>query len=136
MAVSKKPSPYGQKKFTSIDEYHAEYPLPVRQKLEQVRKAIASAAPKATEIISYNMPAFKGNKTLVYYAANKEHIGFYPMPSPIKKFSTELKDYKTSKGAIQFPLSKSMPLSLIKKIVRFRVAEDQMVKASSSKKGK
>lgn len=134
MAASKKPSPYGQKKFTSINEYHAEYPLPVRKKLDEVRKTISSAAPKATEIISYNMPAFKGNKTLVYYAANKEHIGLYPMPSAIKKFSEELKDFKTSKGAIQLPLSAPMPLGLIKKIVRFRVEEDKLSKPAPSKK--
>lgn len=136
MAAAKKPSPYGQKKYTSINEYHADYPLPVRKKLDEVRKAISSAAPKATEIISYNMPAFKGNKTLVYYAANKEHIGLYPMPSAIKKFSEELKDFKTSKGAIQLPLSEPIPLGLIKKIVRFRVSEDIMDKAVNTKKGK
>ena len=134
MAASKKTSPYGQKKFGSINEYHTEYPLPVRKKLDEVRKAISSAAPKATEIISYNMPAFKGNKTLVYYAANKEHIGLYPMPSAIKKFSEELKDFKTSKGAIQLPLSEPMPLGLIKKIVRFRVEEDNLSKHAPSKK--
>ena len=134
--ASKKPSPYGSKKYSSIDEYHADQSKEVRRVLDQMRTTIRSAAPKASEIISYNMPAFKGNKTLVYYAANKEHIGFYPMPSAIKEFSAELKDYKTSKGAIQFPYIKPLPLTLIKKIVRFRSEEDKFYHAGTAGKTK
>lgn len=91
--------------------------------LGEMREIIRKAAPKAVETISYNMPAFKQGKILVYYAANKSHIGFYPTPQPIKVFADELKKYKTSKGAIQFPIDEKLPAVLIRKIVRFRVGE-------------
>ena len=91
--------------------------------LDSLRETILQAAPKAEEVISYNMPAFKLKKVLVYYAAHKEHIGFYPTSSPIKFFKDELAKYKTSKGAIQCPIDKRLPTTLIKKIVTFRVQE-------------
>ncbi len=122
--ITKKTSPYGTKKFKTIDEYHFSFPKNIRDILDRLRKTIKHVAPKAREIISYNMPAFKLNKNLVYYAANKEHIGFYPTPSPIIKFKNELAKYKTSKGAIQFPIDKPLPLALIKKIVKLRIIED------------
>jgi uncharacterized protein YdhG (YjbR/CyaY superfamily) len=114
----------------SIDEYHSEYPEAIQVKLEQLRKAIKQAAPKATETISYGMPAFKQNKVLVYYAAYKSHIGFYPTPNAIVAFKAELTKYKTSKGAIQFPINEPLPLALIKKIVKFRLEEDMQAAAS------
>lgn len=124
-------------KFMNISDYHSEQPEDVQQKLEQLRKAIKQAAPKATEIISYGMPAFKQNKTLVYYAAYKAHIGFYPTPNAIIAFKAELTKYKTSKGAIQFPINEPLPIALIKKIVKFRVYEDaQILPTKSSKKQK
>lgn len=92
--------------------------------METIRAAIKKAAPKSTEVISYGMPAFKQNKVLVYFAAGKNHIGFYPTPNPIIIFSKELEGYKTSKGAIQFPLDKKIPLNLVSKITKFRVKED------------
>jgi uncharacterized protein YdhG (YjbR/CyaY superfamily) len=110
-------------KFKDIDNYHASQPAGIREKLEQLRQAIKQAAPQATETISYGMPAFRQNKVLVYYAVHKGHIGFYPTPKPIIHFKTELARYNTSKGAIQFPLDKPLPLTLIKKIVKFRVVE-------------
>ena len=122
--AKKKANPYGMVKFKTIDEYHSNFSGDVRKKLDQLREAIRSAAPKSEEEISYNMPAFRQNKVLVYYAASKNHIGFYPTPRPILTFKNELKDFKTSKGAIQFPLDKKIPLSLVKKIVKFRVLED------------
>ena len=122
--TSQNASPYGSKKFSSIDEYHASFPASVQKKLSEIRKTIVQAAPLATEVISYNMPAFKLKKVLVYYAAHKEHIGFYPTASPIKFFKDDLVKYKTSKGAIQFSFDKPLPNTLIKKIVEFRVAED------------
>lgn len=112
-------------KYKNIDEYNASFSENIQQILTQLRKAIKDAAPKATEVISYGMPAFKLNKVLVYYAANKSHIGFYPTPASILYFKNELSAYKTSKGAIQFPLDKPLPLALIKKIVKFRVAQDK-----------
>lgn len=124
MKTSQKHSPYGSKKFSSIDEYHASFPADVQKKLSEIRKTIAQAAPRSTEVISYNMPAFRQHGVLVYYAANKEHIGFYPTSSPIKFFRDDLVKYKTSKGAIQFPFDKTLPKGLIKIIVKFRIAED------------
>jgi uncharacterized protein YdhG (YjbR/CyaY superfamily) len=111
-------------KFSNADEYIAMFPGNVREILQQVRSTIKKTAPGAQEVISYQMPAFKLDGMLVWYAANKEHIGFYPTPSPIKVFKKELENYKTSKGAIQFPLDKSIPLKLIKDIVKFRINED------------
>jgi uncharacterized protein YdhG (YjbR/CyaY superfamily) len=111
-------------KFRDIDDYHSSCPANIRKILEQLRQTIKQAAPKATETISYGMPAFRQNKVLVYYAVHKEHIGFYPTPNPMVHFKQELKKYSTSKGAIQFPIHKPLPLALIKKIVKFRVAED------------
>lgn len=116
-----------------IDDYHKTFPRNVQDKLKQLRKAIMQAAPKAQETISYGMPAFKQHKVLVYYAAYKAHIGFYPTPNAIIAFQTELSKFKTSKGAIQFPLDVPLPISLIKKLVKFRVQEDaQKVLTSTS----
>ena len=122
--IVKTRSPYGSKKFTTIDEYHETFPEDIQIMLQKLRQTIKQAAPQTTEMISYNMPAFRLNKVLVYYAVNKEHIGFYPTPSPIVFFKDLLMNYSTSKGAIQFPLDKPLPTVLIKKIVRFRVRED------------
>ena len=99
-------------------------PKNVRSILEGLKKTIKQAAPQAEEVISYNMPAFKFNGMLVWYAAYKEHIGFYPTASPIKVFKDELAGYKTSKGAIQFPIEKAIPTTLIKNIVKFRINEN------------
>lgn len=121
---TKRPSPYGPRKFASIDDYHSSFDGEVRKVLDQMRAAIRQAAPKATEVISYNMPAFKGNKNLVYYAANKEHLGFYPTPLPEELFGKDLQGYQRSKGAIQFPYSKPFPAALVKKIVSYRVKVD------------
>jgi uncharacterized protein YdhG (YjbR/CyaY superfamily) len=111
-------------KFKTVDEYFSIFPASTRRILEQVRKTIKQTAPQAAEVISYNMPAFKLNGVLVYYAAYKNHIGFYPTASPISAFENELSIYKWSKGAIQFPIDKPMPIDLISKIVQFRVRED------------
>ena len=123
-------------KYESIDAYHASVSDAVRPLLETLRQIIRETAPDAKEVISYNMPAFEQNKVLVYYAAAKTHIGFYPCPSPIVAFKSELEGYKTSKGAIQFPIKDGIPVELVKQIVRFRVAEDaektKLKKAKSS----
>ena len=111
-------------KFKDIDEYIDRAPKDVKKILVEIRKTVKKAAPKAVEKISYGMPAFALDGNLVYFAAFKNHIGFYPMPSSIKSFRKELSSYKTSKGAIQFPLDKKIPLSLITKIVKFRVNEN------------
>lgn len=123
-ASTRRQSPYGVKKFKTIDEYHASHSVDIQIILTKLRKTITDAAPDAVEIISYNMPAFRLNKILVYYAVHKEHIGFYPTPFPITFFKDALSNYTTSKGAIQLSLKKPLPTALIKKIVMFRVKED------------
>lgn len=111
------------KKPETIDEYMAAFPPPVQHLMQQVREAIQQAAPNAVETISYGMPAFKQNKILVYFAAYANHIGFYPTASGIKNFEKDFAKYKWSKGAVQFPIDKAMPVKLIAKIVAFRVKE-------------
>lgn len=112
------------KKFASVDEYIAAMPAEARSKLQSLRKTIRQAAPEAEEVISYNMPAFKHNGMLVWYGAHTEHIGLYPRGSAIVAFKEDLAAYKTSKGAIQFPLDKPIPAALVKKIVKFRLNEN------------
>jgi uncharacterized protein YdhG (YjbR/CyaY superfamily) len=113
-----------KKAFETIDEYIATFPKDVQKILTTLRNAVQAAAPDAQERISYRMPAFflKGN--LVYFAAFKHHIGFYPTSSGILAFKKELSVYKGAKGSIQFPIDKPLPLDLISKIVKFRVAEN------------
>lgn len=118
-------------KIETIDDYINQFSGEIKSKLETIRSAIKKAAPKTTEVISYGMPAFKQNKVLVYFAAGKNHIGFYPTPKPIIVFSKELEGYKTSKGAIQFPLDKKIPLALISNITKFRVKEDAGLKLNN-----
>lgn len=114
------------KKFKSVDEYIAALDKAPKERLKELRKIIRDAAPKAEEVISYNIPAFKSNGALlVWYAAFKEHIGFYPKASGIAAFKSELTGYKTSKGAIQFPIAKTIPAGLVKRIVKFRIKENE-----------
>ena len=110
-------------KFETIDAYIAAQPKEVRPALEKLRRTIKKAAPKAMETISYGMPAFKVNAVLVYFAAFKNHIGFFPTSSPIPVFKKELSEYETSKGTIQFPLDRPIPFDLVTKIVKFRSKE-------------
>ncbi|HVX50222.1 MAG TPA: DUF1801 domain-containing protein, partial [Chitinophagaceae bacterium] len=102
-------------KFKTVDEYIATFPPDVQAKLEQMRTVLKKALPKATEIISYNMPAYKQNGVLVYFAGYTGHIGFYPTASGIASFQQEFSNYKSSKGAVQFPLDKPIPAALITK---------------------
>ena len=112
------------KNFRTVAEYFSAFPASTKKVLMKMRETIRQAAPQAEELISYNMPAFKLHGVLVYYAAYKSHIGFYPTASPMKAFKEELADYKTSKGAIQFPIEKAIPTNLVKKIVKFRINEN------------
>ena len=108
-----------------IDEYIAGFPKDIQKNLEQVRAAIKKAAPHAKETISYAMPTFTlDDHYLVYFAAFKNHIGFYPAPTGNEAFKNEFSSYKTGKGSVQFPFDKPMPLSLITKIVKFRIIEN------------
>jgi uncharacterized protein YdhG (YjbR/CyaY superfamily) len=111
-------------KFKAIDEYIASFPEDIQKILQKIRQVIHKAAPEAEEIISYRMPAFKQNGVLVYFAAFKNHIGFFPEPSGVAAFKKDLSGYKTSKGTIQFSLNKPIPYDLVEKIVKFRVKEN------------
>jgi uncharacterized protein YdhG (YjbR/CyaY superfamily) len=119
----------------SIDEYILQYPQEVQEILKTLRKVIQESAPNSVEKISYRMPTFFLHGNLVHFAAFKNHIGFYPTPSGINRFKQELSGYKTSKGAIQFPIGEPIPFELISKIVKFRVAENES-KADGKKKKK
>lgn len=111
-----------------IDEYIDSFPEPVRSLLIQMRETVQKAAPEAVEDICYRMPTYKLNGNLVHFAGYKNHIGFYPTPSAIEKFKHDLTLYKTSKGAIQFPIDQPLPLELVRKIVLFRVKESLAAK--------
>jgi len=105
-------------KFSNVDEYIALYPPEIRKGLKLLRKTVREAAPAAEETISYNMPAYKLNGMLVFFAAMKNHFGFYPTPGPMKTFQEKLKEYETSKGAIRFPLDKPIPVKLVREIIK------------------
>jgi uncharacterized protein YdhG (YjbR/CyaY superfamily) len=113
-----------RKKFGTIDEYIKTFPPDVRKILERLRHTIRKAVPEAEEVISYQMPAFKLNGNLVYFAAFKKHIGFFPTASGVAAFKKELSDYATSPGTVQFPLDKPIPYDLVTKIVLFRKKEN------------
>jgi uncharacterized protein YdhG (YjbR/CyaY superfamily) len=112
-------------KFSSVDEYISLYPANIRKGLVLIRKTIRQAASGAEETISYQMPAYKLNGMLVFFAAAKAHYGFYPTPGAIIHFKEKLKPYSTSKGAIQFPLDKPIPVKLISEIVKWKVLDNK-----------
>jgi len=112
-------------KFKSVDEYLSFFPAITQKVLEEMRRIIKKAAPGAEEVISYNIPAYKLNGILVYFAGYEKHIGFYPTPSALEAFKKEISVYKSSKGAVQFPIDQPLPSALITKIVKFRVAQTQ-----------
>ena len=109
----------------TIEEYIYSSPAEIQERLWQLHETIKAAAPGATENLKWGMPAYSYKKILVTFAVLKHHIGFYPMPSAIKAFATDLKNFKTAVGSVQFPLEKKLPLTLIRKIVRFRVMESK-----------
>ena len=111
---------------SNIDAYISQFPPEIQLILNQMRNVILQAAPEATEVISYQMPAFQYKGILVYFAAYSKHIGFYPTPSAIVKFKDELSHFKTSKGAVQFPINQTLPEDLITRMVQFRVLENEM----------
>lgn len=123
-------------KANNVSEYIAGFPKNVQEVLEKLRATIKKAAPEAEEVISYGMPAFKLNGMLVFFAAHKNHIGFYPTPSGIEAFKKELAAYEGAKGSVQFPVEKPLPFDLITKIVKFRVKENLEKAATKTKKKK
>ena len=107
----------------SVEEYISWYSPEIQEKLEQIRQVLRDALPEAKEVISYHMPAFKTHEVLVYFAATKNHIGFYPTSSGVSEFKKELAQFETSKGAIQIPYNQEIPLELISQIAQFRKEE-------------
>jgi uncharacterized protein YdhG (YjbR/CyaY superfamily) len=108
----------------NVDEYILQFSEKVQASLAKLRNAIKKAAPNAEEVLSYHMPAYKQNGMLLYFAAHKNHIGFYPFISAIKAFKKELSVYEGAKGTVRFPLDKSIPSALVSKIVKFRIKEN------------
>jgi len=113
------------KKAKNIDEYISLWPIEIQRKLEQIRKLVKEIVPDAEERISYQMPMFYLNGVLVYFAAFKNHIGFFPTASAVDKFKSELKEYETTKGTIHLPYGKNIPIELIRKIVKFKAKENK-----------
>lgn len=112
------------KKTDLIFDYIMQFPEDVRAQLFLLRKLILQVAPGAKESISYKMPTFKLNGKVVYFAGYENHIGFYPTPSGIAAFKEQLTSYKSSKGAVQFPLHQPLPIKLIEKMVKFQLIGD------------
>ncbi len=125
-----------EKTVENIDDYISLYPVEIGKRLEKIRQIIKKNIPEAEEVIGYQMPAFKYHGILVYFAAFKNHIGFYPTSTGIEAFKQELSEYKSSKGAVQFPHEKPLPLDLIKRIVVFRVMENETKALLKNKKKK
>ena len=111
-------------KFKTVDEYFAAAPTEAIDRLKKIRKEIKKVAPLAEEVISYNMPALKYGKVLIYYAGYKKHIGFYAIPTAHKAFENELSAFKSGKGSVQFPNDRPLPLDLIKRMTKYRYEEN------------
>lgn len=122
--------------FESIDEYISNFPPNVQEILTTLRKVIKESAPDAKERISWQMPTFALHGNLVHFAAHKKHIGLYPGASGIEVFKNKLSEYKSSKGAVQFPIERPLPYELISEIVRYRVAENTKEAEEKLKKKK
>lgn len=123
-------------KVESVDEYINSFQPATKKLLKQLRALIKKTVPKAEEVISYNMPAYKYQGMLVYFAGYEKHIGFYPMPSAITKFKKEFSVYKSAKGSVQFPLDAPLPVKLIEEVLKFRVRENEKAAELKAKKKK
>ena len=122
--------------YTTIDEYIALFPPDVQARLNQLRAAIKAAAPEASEKISYAMPTFFLAGNLVHFGAHTSHIGFYPTPSGMEQFKSGTVGVSNRQGSAQFPLDQPLPLDLVTRIVKFRVAENLAAAAAKAKKRK
>lgn len=111
----------------SVDKYIADFPPETQSRLREIRGAIADAAPGTEETISYGIPTFDlDGRHLVHFGGYAKHVGFYPGATTVgEAFSKELRPYKQGKGSVQFPLDRPMPLTLIRRMVAFRVAEEE-----------
>ena len=110
-----------QPEVNTVEDYICSFIPEIREKLNLIRFQVLEVVPEATEIISYGIPTFRLKKNLIHFAAYKNHIAIYPGPAAVEHFAGELKEYKTSKGTIQFPLNGDIPIGLIKKIVEYLV---------------
>ena len=120
---------------TTVEEYLSLFSKEQRDALEKIRKVIKAAAPKAEEVISYGMPGYKQNGILVYFGGFKNHCSFFPASyAVIKQFAEDLKNFKTSKGTVQFPLDKAIPSTVIKKMVLARIKENELRKKEKAQK--
>ena len=124
----------GKKAYRTVDEYIRLFPAETRKTLRRLREAILSAAPGAEESISYGMPAFRLGGILVYFAAYENHIGFYPTSAGVAAFAGELSRYECSKGTVRFPIDEPLPYPLIKKMVKFRAAQNLGKERGKSRK--
>jgi uncharacterized protein YdhG (YjbR/CyaY superfamily) len=117
-------------KHTNVDEYLAGVPEPARSTLNKIRAVIRAAVPpEATEAISYGMPSFRYKGALVGFAAFSNHCSFFPMsPAVIEAFQDDLKGFQTSKGTIRFPVDRPPSAALVKKLVKARIAENELRK--------
>ena len=121
----------------TIDEYLATLSSDKRAALEKLRRAIKSAAPKAEECISYQMPSFRLNgRMLVSFAAWANHCAFYPGSYPLEVHQKELKTYDTSKGTLRFPIDRPLPASLVRKLVKARIEQNTAKQAAAAKRAK
>jgi uncharacterized protein YdhG (YjbR/CyaY superfamily) len=118
---------------TTIDSYISLFSGHKRDMLEQLRATIKKAAPEAQEVISYQMPAFRMYGILVYFAAHKNHIGFYPTGSAIEAFGDETSVYKGGRGTLRFSVEEQLPLDLVFRMVQYRIVEN---KSKSERKAK
>jgi len=117
--------PQSKRKYKTVEEYLCDQPQKISDLLQKLRQAVKQVEPDAEEVISYNMPAFRFHGILLYYAAHKEHIGFYPgNASVIELFKNDLTNFQTSRGTIRFPVDMPLPLRVIKKIVRLRAKQN------------
>ena len=119
---------------TTVDEYIKRFPPKVQATMQKLRKVIKAAAPKAEEIISYQIAGYKYYGMLVFFGAWENHIGLYPGTGAVKAFKKELSAYKGAKGTVQFPHAEPIPFTLISKIVKFRVKENEERNAVKRKK--
>jgi uncharacterized protein YdhG (YjbR/CyaY superfamily) len=112
-------------KFTSINEYVSTLPENAQKAMREIIAAIKNNVPDAEEHISYNMPAFKVNgEYFIHFSAWKNHIGMYPIPAGNEAFQKQIEQYRSAKSSLNFPLDKPMPIQLIKKVIKFRIAEN------------
>lgn len=124
-------------KITILDQYFAQFPEPVRERLQAIRTVVKEVAPEATEAISYRMAAFKlYGYVLIYFAGYDSYIGLYPAPVADPDFPGDLSGYASGKGTVQFPNAQPLPLDVIRQIVTFRAAQNAAKAAAKKAKKK